>query len=83
MTKPLIGNKPKSRLPYQTALAAVSIRPESFSMPAVGAFFGVHSQTARDWVRRGILPLPVIKVGRTARWSRAQLEKVLADGVQA
>ena len=59
------------------------IRPETFAMPEVAKYMGLHPQTARDWVRRGILPPPMIKVGRTVRWTRTQLEKVLADGVRA
>jgi len=80
------GTVTKSRRPRQVApvtAVAVAVRPETFNMPGVGAYFGVHPQTARDWVRRGILPLPVIKVGRTVRWSRAQLEQFTATGVQA
>uniref|UniRef100_UPI00351D3198 helix-turn-helix transcriptional regulator n=1 Tax=Rhodoferax sp. TaxID=50421 RepID=UPI00351D3198 len=52
-------------------------------MPEVALYMGLHPQTARDWVRKGILPPPAIKVGRTVRWSRAQLEKVVAEGVSA
>lgn len=62
---------------------AMVIRPETFAMPEVARYMGLHPQTAREWVRKGILPPPIIKVGRTVRWSRAQLEKVLAEGVQA
>ncbi len=76
------GTTPKTRLPYQQLPVAVSIRPETFAMPDVGAYLGVHPQTARDWVRKGILPLPAIKVGRVVRWSRAQLEKFVAEGIQ-
>lgn len=80
------GTTPKSRtLNGQTLVDAVhealANRPETFAMPAVGAYLGVHPQTARDWVRKGILPLPAIKVGRTVRWSRAQLEKFVSEGV--
>ncbi len=62
---------------------AMVIRPETFAMPEVAQYMGLHPQTAREWVRKGILPPPIIRVGRTVRWSRAQLEKVVADGVQA
>lgn len=61
---------------------ALQIQPQTFAMPEVAQFMGIHPQTARQWVRQGILPPPIIKVGRTVRWSRAQLEKVLIDGVQ-
>jgi hypothetical protein len=57
--------------------------PETYAMPGVAKFFGVHVQTPRKWHKRGILPDPAIKVGRVVRWSRAQLEAVLAKGVQA
>ena len=57
-------------------------KPETYTMPMVGKFFSVHPQTARRWVKRGVLPPPAIKVGRTVRWSRAQLEEVLAGGLQ-
>lgn len=64
------------------AVIDVTIRPETLAMPEVGKYFGVHPQTAREWVQKGILPAPIIRVGRTVRWSRAQLEKVVAEGVQ-
>lgn len=57
--------------------------PETYAMPAVAAYIGVHPQTARDWVRRGLFPVAKIKVGRTVRWTRAQLDTFLVDGVQA
>lgn len=63
------------------AVATVTARQETFSMPGVAKFFGAHPQTCRRWVKRGVLPPPAIKVGRTVRWSRAQLESVLAAGV--
>lgn len=65
------------------AVVDITARPETFAMPEVGKYFGVHPQTAREWVQKGLIPAPIIKVGRTVRWSRAQLEKVVADGMQA
>lgn len=67
----------------ESLISETRIKPETFAMPEVAQFFGVHPQTSRDWARRGILPPPAISVGRTVRWSRAQLEKVLTDGVTA
>ena len=66
------------RLPYQKA----PVWPETLSMPDVGKYLGVHPQTARDWVRKGLLPAPAIKVGRIVRWSRGQLEQFVAEGVR-
>lgn len=62
---------------------SLTLKPETFAMPELAIVLGVHPQTARDWERRGILPPPVIKVGRTVRWSRAQLDKFIAEGVTA
>jgi len=67
----------------QTALQHALDQPETYAMPGVGKFFGVHPQTCRKWVKRGILPAPAIKLGRVARWSRAQLEAVVAQGIAA
>ena len=90
MTKKLVPSKSETSTSMQelmesvhSAVAAVTARPETFTMPAVGKFFGVHPQTCRKWVKRGILPAPAIKVGRTVRWSRAQLEAVLVAWVTA
>lgn len=57
--------------------------PGTFNLPELARECRVHPQTARKWVARGLLPAPIIKVGRTVRWSSAQLEKFLAEGVQA
>ena len=60
---------------------SLTLKPETFAMPEVAAILGVHPQTAREWVDRGVFPPPIIKVGRTVRWSRAQLDKFITDGV--
>lgn len=65
----------------RAAVENVTTRQESFSVPGGAVFFGVHPQTFRRWVKKGILPPPAIKAGRTVRWARAQLESVLANGV--
>lgn len=61
---------------------ASSILLETFGIGEVAKFLNVHPQTARRWLKKGILPPPVVKVGRIVRWSRAQLEKFIAEGVQ-
>ena len=87
MPKSLAVDKSRSAVSGQALVEAVRlamvIRPETFAMPEVAAYMGLHPQTARDWVRKGILPHPIIKVGRIVRWSRAQLEQVVLMGVSA
>ena len=74
---------PSGQALVEAVRLAMVIRPETFAMPQVAAYMGLHPQTAREWVRKGILPSPIIKVGRTVRWSRAQLEAVVSAGVSA
>lgn len=74
---------PSGQALVEAVRLAMVIRPELFAMPEVATFMGIHPQSAREWVRRGIIPPPIIKVGRTVRWSRAQLEAVVSAGVSA
>ena len=79
-----VGSIPKSPAATVQPLAeAAGVKPETFALPYVAARIGVHPQTARAWVRRGVFPPPVIKVGRVVRWSGAQIEKFVSEGVTA
>jgi excisionase family DNA binding protein len=59
------------------------IAPATFTPIEVAALIGIDRSTAYRWLKRGILPAPTIKVGRTVRWSAAAIDEWLAKGVQA
>ena len=68
---------------------AAKALPRELSKPAtlrandIAAEIGIDPATLYRWLQRGIFPPPVIKVGRTVRWSRAVVEKFIAEGVTA
>ena len=39
--------------------------------------FNVHLQTVNNWIKRG---LPILKIGRTVRIKRSDLEEFIANG---
>lgn len=48
------------------------------SMPQLETLIGLHRTRVYAWIRQGLFPLP-IKLGKTARWPRAEIEQWLAD----
>lgn len=65
------------------ALPRELIKPATLRAHDIAAEIGIDPATLYRWLQRGIFPPPVIKVGRTVRWSRAVVEKFISEGVTA
>jgi predicted DNA-binding transcriptional regulator AlpA len=48
------------------------------SMPQLETLIGLHRTRVYAWIRQGLFPLP-IKLGKTSRWPRAEIEQWLAN----
>lgn len=58
---------------------------QAATMPpaAVAARLGIDRATLYRWLKRGVMPQPQIRVGRTVRWSVQAVDKFITEGVQA
>ena len=58
-------------------------KPSTLRANDIAAEIGIDPATLYRWLQRGIFPPPGIKVGRTVRWSRAVVDRFVAEGVLA
>lgn len=65
-------------LPVIASKSAIPTDAALLSMPQIETLIGLNRTRVYKWLREGLFPQP-IKLGKTSRWPRHEIEKWLAE----
>jgi predicted DNA-binding transcriptional regulator AlpA len=63
-----------------TSAKPEAVEAEGIDMAGVAALIGIGLTSAKDLNRRGLLPRPVLEVGKLIRWSRTEVRAWMLCG---